>query len=450
MKKILIILAILIGSYFTIVYNIQNNTKLYFFSKQYIPKDLKRIIRSTFTKINTLYVYNSSSFVFKEKRGIKLDSLKDNRVMKVYTNSNLIWTGPRAYFTSDNNNLFLITGTGILMHMNKEDMNISSNKMKFKTISTNFDEILINYKEDKKFYSFTSMVKSILYKNGSLYVALVQKVGKDCFTHIIYKGDVNLNSIKFKEFFKFERCKPFYTDYLGGSLADFKENKILITIGDWTVCEDYRWVDNNPKGFCTENGAQSLKTEFGKIFELDLNTKKLDIISIGHDNPQGVFFSSENNTIISTEHGPKGGDEININKYPSNKKIKNFGYPISSYGEHYGYPSPDVEYLYVEAPLYKSHKDYGFVEPVDYFVPSIGISDVVKYKDKLLVASMGAEIEQGDLSLYVYCLDSELNLSNKKINKVYQRIRDIHIFKGYTFLFLESTGSIGVFPVKNL
>ena len=365
MKKFFIILVILIGSYFTIVYNIQNNTKLYFFSKQYIPKDLKRIIRSTFTKINTLYVYNSSSFVFKEKRGIKLDSLKDNRVMSVYTNSNLIWTGPRAYFTSDKNNLFLITGTGILMHVNKEDINISSNKIKFKTISTNFDEILINYKEDKKFYSFTSMVKSILYKKDSLYVALVQKVGKDCFTHIIYKGDVNLNSIKFKEFFKFERCKPFYTDYLGGSLADFKENKILITIGDWTVCEDYRWVDNNPKGFCTENGAQSL-------------------------------------------------------------------------------------YLYVEAPLYKSHKDYGFEEPVDYFVPSIGISDVVKYKDKLLVASMGAEIEQGDLSLYVYSLDSELNLSNKKINKVYQRIRDIHVFNGYTFLFLESTGSIGVFPIKNL
>ena len=107
MKKFFIILVILIGSYFTIVYNIQNNTKLYFFSKQYIPKDLKRIIRSTFTKINTLYVYNSSSFVFKEKRGIKLDSLKDNRVMRVYTNSNLIWTGPRAYFTSDKNNLFL-------------------------------------------------------------------------------------------------------------------------------------------------------------------------------------------------------------------------------------------------------------------------------------------------------------------------------------------------------
>ena len=449
MKKIFIILAILIGSYFTIVYNIQNNTKLYFFSKQYIPKDLKRIIRSTFTKINTFYVYSSPSFTFKEKRGIKINSLKDNRLMKVYTNSNLIWTGPRAYFTSNKNNLFLITGTGILMHINKEDINISSNKIKFKTISTNFDKILINYKEDEKFYSFTSMVKSILYKNNSLYVALVQKVEKGCFTHIIYKGDVNLDSIKFKEFFKFERCKPFYTDYLGGSLADYKDNKILVTIGDWTICEDFRWVDKNPKGFCTANGAQSLKTEFGKIFELDLDSKKLSLISIGHDNPQGILFNKEDDIIFSTEHGPQGGDEININRYPS-KKIKNFGYPISSYGEHYGYPSPDVNYLYEEAPFYKSHEKYGFEEPIDYFVPSIGISDIEKFDNKLLVASMGAEIEQGDLSLHIYTLDEDSNLIKKEWNKVYQRIRDIHIFNDYAFLFLESTGSIGVFHTKNL
>ena len=91
------------------------------------------------------------------------------------------------------------------------------------------------------------------------------------------------------------------------------------------------------------------------------------------------MFVENQNAIISTEHGPKGGDEININRYPSSK-IMNFGYPISSYGEHYS----NDKYLYEEAPLYKSHKDYGFEEPVDYFVPSIGISDVEKYNDKYL------------------------------------------------------------------
>ncbi len=449
MKKFFFFLIFLISSYFIVVYNIQNNTKLYFSLKQYIPKDVKRYMRSFFTKVNTLYIYNTSNFTFHEKKPIEIQSLQREKLMKVYTNSNLIWTGPRAYFASDQNNLFLITGTGILMHVNKNNIDVSLKKIQFNTIKTNLSDILKNYKEDK-FYSYTSMIKSILYKDENLFISLVQKLDTNCFTHIIYKGAVNLNNIQFEEFYKFKKCKPFYTDYLGGSLANFKDNKILVTIGDWTICEDFRWIDRNPKGFCTENGAQSLKTEFGKIFELNLNTKKLKVISIGHDNPQGILFSQKHNAIISTEHGPQGGDEININRSPSSDAIKNFGYPISSYGEHYGYPAPDVEYLYEEAPFYKSHKDYGFEEPIDYFVPSIGISDVVKLENKLLVGSMGGDIEHGDLSLWVYDIDDQLNLSGKTVNNIYQRIRDIHIFNGFVFLFMESTGSIGIFPIKNL
>tara|TARA_B100001063_G_C16719442_1_gene532678 strand:+ start:49 stop:1398 length:1350 start_codon:yes stop_codon:yes gene_type:complete len=449
MKKILVSIILLVSFFFIIKYNVENNTKLYFSYKKYIPSDYKKNIRSTLTKINTLYIYNTSNFTFKQKRGIKVNSLKDDRLMRVYTNSKLIWTGPRAYFSSNEDNLFIITGTGILMHVDKKDIVFDSNKIKFKKISTNLDEILNNYIENNFFYSATSMVKSILYKNDNLFISLVQKIDKNCFTHIIYKGKLNFDNINFKEFYKFDRCKPFYTDYLGGSLADYKDNKILVTIGDWTICEDFRWVDKNPKGFCTANGAQSLKTEFGKIFELDLTSKKLSLVSIGHDNPQGIIFNKEDDIIFSTEHGPQGGDEININRYPS-KKIKNFGYPISSYGEHYGYPSPDVNYLYEEAPLYKSHEKYGFEEPIDYFAPSIGISDIEKFDNKLLVASMGAEIEQGDLSLHIYTLDKDSNLIKKEWNKVYQRIRDIHIFNDYVFLFLESTGSIGVFHTKNL
>ena len=123
--------------------------------KQYAPQDLKKIIRDSLTKLNTLYVYNSSDFSFKKKKGIELNSLKNEKMMKVFSNSNLIWTGPRAYFTSDQNNLFLISGTGILMYVNKSNINLQDSEIKFKTINTNLEDILKNYKEDK-FYSFTS------------------------------------------------------------------------------------------------------------------------------------------------------------------------------------------------------------------------------------------------------------------------------------------------------
>ena len=53
-------------------------------------------------------------------------------------------------------------------------------------------------------------------------------------------------------------------------------------------------------------------------------------------------------------------DEINIIKNLSN--YTNFGLPISSYGEHYGHPKKNNSKLYKFVPLYKSHKDHGFVE----------------------------------------------------------------------------------------
>ena len=80
--------------------------------------------------------------------------------------------------------------------------------------------------------------------------------------------------------------------------------------------------------------AQKLENQYGKILKIDIDTKIGEIVSYGHRNPQGLHYSKKYDFIISTEHGPKGGDEININHKPF-LKIKNFGWPISSYGEHY-------------------------------------------------------------------------------------------------------------------
>ena len=56
---------------------------------------------------------------------------------------------------------------------------------------------------------------------------------------------------------------------------------------------------------------------------------------MGHRNPQGLYYNQSKNFVLSTEHGPQGGDEINLITLLE-KKIFNYGWPISSYGEHYG------------------------------------------------------------------------------------------------------------------
>ena len=67
-----------------------------------------------------------------------------------------------------------------------------------------------------------------------------------------------------------------------------------------------------------------IKSLLGKIIAIDLTSKNYELVSYGHRNPQGLYFHKEKNIIINTEHGPKGGDEINFN-YLNLKEDKNFG-----------------------------------------------------------------------------------------------------------------------------
>jgi glucose/arabinose dehydrogenase len=58
-----------------------------------------------------------------------------------------------------------------------------------------------------------------------------------------------------------------------------------------------------------QNGAQDPNSTFGKIIELSVSTKKTRLLSMGHRNPQGLVIT-RTGELISTEHGPMGGDEL--------------------------------------------------------------------------------------------------------------------------------------------
>ena len=121
---------------------------------------------------------------------------------------------------------------------------------------------------------------------------------------------------------------------------------------------------------------------------------------MGHRNPQGLYYNKNNNFLLEAEHGPEGGDEINLIEL-NNDKIPNYGWAISSYGEHYGGKNASFNKKYLKYPLHKSHSEYNFIEPVIYFNPSIGISQIVGLdKDNsYVVASMKDE------SLYFFEYD---------------------------------------------
>ena len=351
--------------------------------------------------------------------------------------------GYRAYLNYQNNKLFLITGSGVLMFTSKK--NIESENFTFKKINTNFNDIV----GEKYVLGRKPIVRHFFIKENKIYISIMAKIKDDCYYNKILVGDLNLENIILKEFFSLNECQPVFSFAVGGKIADFKDGKILFSIGDHGSVE--RVV--NPI-----TGQVSKESLVGKIISLEEKSGKYRILSMGHRNPQGLFYDKKDDIIYSTEHGPKGGDEINlIVPPPREMKIKNYGWPISSYGEHYDY-NLNVRHkkgdIIKRAPLHNSHSQYGFTEPLMYFVPSIAPTQIIKTeefikvenKNIIYVASLGGSNPGRHRSVHQFILNNNLKVEEHNIIPIGSRVRDIIYIKEFNkmFLFLENIQSIGV------
>ena len=193
-----------------------------------------------------------------------------------------------------------------------------------------------------------------------------------------------------------------------------------------------------------EDRAQDDVSIVGKIIFIDLLNGKHEIFSKGHRNPQGLFV--EDNLILSTEHGPNGGDEINKIVFG-----ENYGWPVASYGETYNWGKTKENKK--ELDFKKNHKSLGFKEPIFSYVPSIGISEMVKIPDNFSILWKNNFLIS---SLYGYSLhrvkfsdNYEKILFNEKIF-VGDRVRDLKFIKNYNILLLalEEESEIGIIKIK--
>jgi cytochrome c2 len=109
--------------------------------------------------------------------------------------------------------------------------------------------------------------------------------------------------------------------------------------------------------------AQETGNDYGKVLRLDLRGGRR-VLSIGHRSPQGLLVDRQGRR-WSTEHGPQGGDELNLLREGAN-----YGWPLVSYGTQYG-----VAYW----PLAVGKRDHGeFEEPAQAFVPSVAIAGIIQ------------------------------------------------------------------------
>ena len=354
-----------------------------------------------------------------------------NSYIAPFNNSDLYKNKKSAYLEIYNDKIIIIFTAGKIVFVDKN--NLTQNKIfDFNEIKNNLSEMnLYNTK-----VKWTGIKDAKIFKNYLL-ISVTEEIKKDCYATSLMYSEISNDFMKFDHLFKANQCvdksegnqkKPFryFNGFQTGGRIVVNGNNIYLTIGDY----------NNWKL------PQSNKSVFGKIIKINFLTKEFIIVSKGHRNSQGLTFLDDEN-LIFTDHGPKGGDEINILNL-LNEDITNFGWPLASYGEHYdAVPIDDFATKY--APLLKSHKDNNFEEPAFYFKDSIGISEVIQNhysQNSFFVTSLKNK------TIYNFLFNKDTKTFDIKNQiDVGERIRDIVYDRDLNlyFLYLENKPSLLVF-----
>jgi glucose/arabinose dehydrogenase len=157
--------------------------------------------------------------------------------------------------------------------------------------------------------------------------------------------------------------------------------------------------------------------------------KMSSIFSYGNRNPQGLAIHPETGELWAAEHGPLGGDELNLIKSGSN-----YGWPIITYGRNYnGTPITDIV-----------RKD-GMEQPVWYWKPSTAVCGIAfyhgklfpKWNNKLLVGSLKYE------DVRLLDIENDRVMHEEVILKNAGRVRDVVCGPdGAIYVVLNSPGTI--------
>jgi glucose/arabinose dehydrogenase len=212
--------------------------------------------------------------------------------------------------------------------------------------------------------------------------------------------------------------------HFGARIAFDREGHLFMSIGDRMA-----GLLQGPMGGpeLVNHPAQQLSSHQGKIIRLNDDGSVPDdnpfvgqagalpeIWSYGHRNPQGLAIRPETGQLWSSEHGPQGGDELNLIT-----RGANYGWPVIGYGANY------VVGTEIHADRYRE----GMEQPRAFWVPSIGISALLFYqgdkfpnwKGNAFVAGMSGNYRQ----LVRISLTGDVVINREPLLVGEYRIRDV-------------------------
>ena len=204
--------------------------------------------------------------------------------------------------------------------------------------------------------------------------------------------------------------------HYGGRMAFLPDGTLLLTTGD---------------GFDYREAAQDIDSGLGKVLRMNDDGSAASgnpfpgspyVYSYGHRNPQGLAVSGKGEVWLH-EHGPRGGDELNLIE-PG----KNYGWPAITYGVDYSGAviSPYTEWE-------------GMEQPVRYWVPSIAPSGLAIYEgglfpdwrgDLFIGALVGRDVRRIDL------LGNGTSREEALFSEISARVRDVRVGPGGALFIL--------------
>lgn len=236
---------------------------------------------------------------------------------------------------------------------------------------------ILNTKTKKIKYIYNVSKVRDIGQGGLLDVAIAPDFDINKFIYFTYVKNVNgqgitvLSRAKFinKELIDWEdllltKSSTNANRHFGSRIAFDGNGHVFFSVGD-------RGIRSNAQNLANHSGS-ILRINLDGSVPIDnpfVNNKKAlkEIYSYGHRNPQGLFYDKKNKRLWSIEHGPRGGDEINLIL-----SGKNYGWPVISYGKEYWSMSPVG---------IGTHKE-GMQQPHKVYIPSIAPSSLIVYSGK--------------------------------------------------------------------
>jgi cytochrome c2 len=204
----------------------------------------------------------------------------------------------------------------------------------------------------------------------------------------------------------------------GGRLAFISENELLLTVGD-----------HYQDGLAGPDLPQDPASHIGKTVLIDVESGSSRVYSLGHRNAQGLYVDQEG-TVWSTEHGPRGGDELNIVVDGAND-----GWPKVSYGMQY----PGLSW---PAPHWGNHD--AFTLPLYAWIPSIATCNVIRLEGSSKFPQWTGDLIVGTLGnraiFRVRVRDNRVVLTERI--EIGNRIRDLDQAKDGSLVLLADDGDL--------